>query len=68
MTGTQPAHSLLNNSICLVAYYFFKLGFYSHVFWVMTPCSDMVGYQCFVGPCCEESIPADRNRLGWEHF
>jgi hypothetical protein len=22
------------------------------VFWVMTPCSNMVGHQCFRGPCC----------------
>jgi hypothetical protein len=22
------------------------------VFWVVRPCSDMVGYQCFGGPCC----------------
>jgi hypothetical protein len=22
------------------------------VFWVMTPCSDVVGYQRFGGPCC----------------
>jgi len=22
------------------------------VFWVITPCSDMVGYQCFEGHCC----------------
>jgi len=22
------------------------------VFWVMTPCSDVVAYQCFGGPCC----------------
>jgi hypothetical protein len=22
------------------------------VFWVMTPCSDVVGYQHFRGPCC----------------
>jgi hypothetical protein len=26
--------------------------FYAVVFWVMTPYSDMVGYQCFRGPCC----------------
>jgi hypothetical protein len=22
------------------------------VFWVMTMCNDVVGYQCFRGPCC----------------
>jgi len=22
------------------------------VFWIVTPCSDMVGYQQFGGPCC----------------
>jgi len=22
------------------------------VFWVVTPYSDVVGYQCFRGPCC----------------
>jgi len=22
------------------------------VFWVVTPCSAAVGYQCFWGPCC----------------
>jgi len=22
------------------------------VFWVVTPCSVVVGYQCFRGPCC----------------
>jgi hypothetical protein len=22
------------------------------VFWVVMPCSDVVGYQCFGGPCC----------------
>jgi len=22
------------------------------VFWVMTPCSDVIGYQCSGGPCC----------------
>jgi hypothetical protein len=23
------------------------------VFWVVTPCSGVVGYQCFRGPCCQ---------------
>jgi len=22
------------------------------VFWIMSPCNDMVGYQCFGEPCC----------------
>jgi len=22
------------------------------VFWVVTPCSAVLGYQCFGGPCC----------------
>jgi len=22
------------------------------VFWTVVPCSVVVGYQCFVGPCC----------------
>jgi hypothetical protein len=26
--------------------------FQAEVFWVMTTCSVVVGYQCFRGPCC----------------
>jgi len=22
------------------------------IFWVVTPCSYVAGYQCFIGPCC----------------
>jgi hypothetical protein len=25
---------------------------YVEIFWVMTPCCDVVGYHCFGGPCC----------------
>jgi hypothetical protein len=29
-----------------------EYNFQVMVFWVMTLCSDVVGYQCFSGPCC----------------
>jgi hypothetical protein len=29
-----------------------KLSLPAVVFWVMTPCSDVVGHQRFGGPCC----------------
>jgi len=31
---------------------FTVMKFYVMFFWVITPCSDAVGHQCFRGPCC----------------
>jgi hypothetical protein len=28
------------------------VGIEVEVFWVVTPCSVVVGYKCFGGPCC----------------
>jgi len=30
------------------------------VFWVVTPCSVVVGHQRFAGPCCVRLHPVDR--------
>jgi len=31
---------------------FTAVMFQVEVFWVVTPCSNVVGYKCFRAPCC----------------
>lgn len=43
------------------------------VFWVMTPCSDMVGQQCFRGPCFlhlqgEDTQSESKSLTGFHHM
>jgi hypothetical protein len=49
----------LATSVTECYFHFVMMFLPVEVFWVVMPCSAMVGYQCLRGPCCLHFHPED---------